>query len=540
MPTRALVLALATAGCASAVGQDGDGGARPPPHVFLSLDRADVIGDQVAGTVNVTGCDAVAHARLLLRGAALAEVAFDGGPTRFSLGTERFAGLWPQLGLAAQLALSAEAVCGDGRSNTSPPVSATFFPVASRVSLAGDGGQVVPDAFLAQGGVAGRAVGFLGCVGTARGATALAVTDAQGVVTAQNDQLPFPCGAATQLSDRAGPGGVRWVLEPGQGAYAVDGALRVLKTLVHTVRRMGVSTATGTAIFWDEDLSSPRLWKLEPLASAAGDWTVAWPGTMNADPVVDVARGSVWVSGWQAVMGSGHADVVVSRLELATGALLNLASDGNGPPIVIRQFFGVDQQPPAPAGAFSADGRVLYLALTATDAAGHVRTTVQACATASLVGGCLDPDLRWTSTSFDGALSLLVPFAGGTLVAAVGPFQTWFLSAADGSTQNLGGRPIAPTGSLQVLGAQPGQGTDFFLLHGPVGASGAGFPTEAVAVDAPAGGELYRFGFGSGASPAAGLTLGVDEAGQAWFRVGQDLVKPLPLATYRGMRGLTP
>jgi hypothetical protein len=121
----------------------------------------------------------------------------------------------------------------------------------------------------------------------------------------------------------------------------------------------------------------------------------------------------------------------------------------------------------------------------------------------------------------------------------VGPYQAWFLDSQFGVVRNLGDQPIRPSGNLQLLGVQPGLDKEVYLLSGPVFDQRASYPIEAIAVDDPASGELWRFQYGSGESPNAGLYLGVDESGQSWLRVGIDQVKPNPLKDYRTKRGPT-
>jgi hypothetical protein len=530
---RALLVALAVAltACPATSGNDG-GDLTPPPQAFLTLVEPNVIDTALRGTVNVTGCATVAQVQLLQGGAFLTNVPWLGSATTFTLPPGTFAGLYGTLGLAAKLSLSVKVVCDDGRTNTSQPIGAEFFPVASRLSL---GVQALPDAFVAEGGLGGLAVTFLGCVGSSTG-TQLARADTRGTVIGTNPAIA--CDASAVISERSAVTGTRWVMQPGKGAWAIAGDLTVLKTITGKIDRMGVA-ANGTAILWDSTLATEQLIKADPVASGASDWSIPLTGIMNADPIVDVGNRAVWVSTWHYDSGAATGDIVIAKYQLDTGALLNGLGAG-GPPVLIHQVFDVIDTPlqgKGPQGAFNTDGSLYFAPLLSKDTSGVVHTSILGCAT---VGSCDGAGRKFaTDPPFDGVVNLVLPFSAGNLLAAVGPFQAWFLSPG-GTVLNLGGAAVRPTGSLQILGVQAGLGTDFYLLDGPVVTTGAAWPTEAVAVDVPQNGELWRFGFGAGlAGPLDGLTMGIDDLGQSWFRVGTDQVKPLSLTEYRMARGPT-
>ena len=515
----------------------GDGGTtKLPPQVFLTVDDSNVIGGAVTGVVNTSGCKNVTQVQMLQNGTFLADLNYQGSPTSFQLPAALFAPLYSQLGLAAELALAAKVVCDDGRSNTSQAVGVSFFPVASHLST---GNQLVPDTFTAGGGLSGTPVSLVGCVGTTQGvALASFDTTGSGAAVLQNAALDFACTSNLVISARSKSNGIRWMMEPKVGAMAVDDTLTVKKTVMGNFTRMGVSS-TGTAILWEEGLTDTTVHKVEPVASILNDWTNKAPfGIMNSDPVVDIGLRLVWATMWQYTLGNQKADIVAYEFNLDTGAIVNLVGTSGQPPILISQQYPMTlaDKPIMPQGAFSADGKLFYIPLLSQDNTTVVHTTVISCATA---GVCTNSTRRWTSQTFDGVVSTVLPFSAGNYIAAIGPYQVWFLHEQTGTVANLGSVAVRPSTNLQVLGVQPGVNAEMYILAGPVSSTDATWPIEAVAVDKPESGELWRFGWGSGRTPTSGITLGVDDTGQSWFRVGPDQVKPNTLADYRLKRGPT-
>lgn len=513
-----------------------------PPQVFLTVTESNVLGTSVKGKVNVSGCKNVTQVQLLEGGAFLADANYTKSPTDFELPASAFAALYGRRGLAASLTLSAKVVCDDGRTNTSQPVGVKFFPIHSRFSRPGN--LVMPESFVAEGGLGGGATTFLGCMPTAAGGTAIARMDTRGEVTAYNEQLPENCTYDTVISDLVPSVGIRWVLQPGKVIYALDvRTLNIVKQLKGNTRRMGVGKRTGVAVVWVDELGTtqPRIEKLDPVASTANDWRAEMPGLMNAEPIVDDGNtaGAVWISSFQ-YMSTGAVNVgniVPLKFDLRNGALLN-GIVGGQPAVLLSQEYAQINVPIIPEGAFNADGSLYYVGLLSQDQFGIMHTTVMACATAT--GNCaVGSGRRWTSRTFDGVVHVIVPFAGGNSIAAIGPYQVWFLDAQSGTPQNLGEQPLRPSGSLAVLGVQPGLGTDFYVLTGPVAEGIATYPVEVIATDRAQSGELWRFDSGSGESPQAGLNAAIDEGGALWLRVGLDQVKPLSNTEYREARGPT-
>lgn len=511
-----------------------------PPQVFLTVTESNVIGGAVTGKINVSGCKAVAQVQLLHQDTFLVDVPFPKSPTDFSLPAGTFSNLYSQLGIAAPLTLKAKVICDDGRTNSSQPVGVKFFPIANRFKSA-DGAMLVPDNFIAEGGLGGTANTFLGCVYAPTGTT-IARVNTRGEVLAFLAAMPFNCSLATQISERSTVTGTRWVFEPGVGVFAIDSNLTRLRTVINsTVKRIGVGKR-GSAVIWvDEEATRNRIQKLDPMVGSTNEWEQPFIGIMSADPLIDDGgtTPSVWVMRWLYDLGTHKADLVPWQHNLNNGQLLNgVQSLGNVPAVMLSQQFPLDStsQPIVPQGVFSPDGRFYTVPLISLDGQ---TSTITACSTAPSNGLCEGTSRRWTSPLLSGYFRLVVPFSQGNLVAVVSPQAVYFLNNQLGSILNLGEVPLQPTGSLQVLGVQPGLDTDFYVFTGPDLGGTASYPMEIIATDAPGAGELWRLEYGSGESSGNGLFLGVDEAKQVWIRAGTDLIKPLPNAEYRMARGPT-
>ncbi len=111
---------------------------KDPPRVFLVAAESNVVGTQIALTMNVNGCEKVQSAALLDRDTLIKEVSFGGNPTALTIASNELGNLYPTRGLAADLSLVAKATCDDGRSNTSQPVPVKFLPVERVVEPGGE------------------------------------------------------------------------------------------------------------------------------------------------------------------------------------------------------------------------------------------------------------------------------------------------------------------------------------------------------------------------------------------------------------------
>ncbi|MBL8917430.1 MAG: hypothetical protein JNJ54_01100 [Myxococcaceae bacterium] len=527
-----------------------------PPRAFLTLPATTVVAPSVKGSVTTMGCKKVGQVQILESGNFIMDAKYSGEPTNFEILPALFNPLFPVRGFSTRLSLSAKVVCEDVntlpdggftiREGLSQPLSLTFLPVESVRTLGGQ--QTLPDTFVAEGGVAGQPTTFIGCAGTNTGANALIRIDTTGRVVAQNTSLPFPCDYSSTITDRNSVSGTRWLWVPQAGAFSFDGDLNIRSTFTGEISRLSVSPIEGDALITLEDPSAAtkaqviRLRARQMMGQDSRVWSTlkgpldtGFPGQFNADPVVDVGSRRVYTSSWQKALQSTTGLIAVLVYSYDTGDLVNAPP----PAILTFSFPNVLNRPIVPNGAFKEDGTVYYAPLISIDNAGNVSTTTLACATNT--SGCQGAARRWTGPTWRGELTTIVPFSRGNFVAVVGPFATYFIGTSDGLVKNLGGvEPLRPTGSLITVGVTPGKGTDFYLLNAPV-PSGMNptFPTEIIATDHPASGELWNLSIAGGGQPADSIFIAVDDNGQPWMRVGPDQVRPLGNMQYRDRRGAT-
>ena len=522
-----------------------------PPQVFLTVDETNVIGKQVTGKINTTGCKNVTQLQLLQNDKFLTDVPFTKSPQAFTLPDGLFANLYPQLGIAASITLKAKVVCDDGRSNNSTPVGLKFFPIAQRY-VPPEGSLLVPFAFVAEGGVGGSPATYIGCTATSNGSTIARVNN-QGQVLAYVPSMPFDCSVGTQITDVATGSGYRWILEPGAGAFALKMSdFSIGKVLKNTkTRRLGMAPVSGIAMVWVDDSSTQpvQLRRLSPTTDASSDWSQNMLGIMNSTPTI-VEGGpqpSVWISRFEFDLGNKLGTIVPYQYDLTTGAILNgVIDDGSGsgilqPSAILQQQYPMDvtSDPIIPEGYFAPNGEKFYIPLLSYQGtSANVQTTVLGCSTKP--GLCEGANRVWTSENFPGLVTVVTAYTAANKLVAAGAYQAWFLNAQSGAVENLNARPITPVGSQVINALQPGLGTDFYILTAPLIGEGAGFSTEIICVDSPDRGELWRLTYGSGEAPLNALSMSIDVGGQPWIRVGTDLVKPLSNADYRTVRGPTP
>lgn len=515
-----------------------------PPQAFITVAEANVIGGEIKGRVNVSGCKTIAGLELQEQDTFLFNIGNpDGGtktPVDFTLPSGAFSHLYSRRGISTSLTLKAKVTCDDGRSNASQPVGVKFFPVASRLAATVPGEQVVPDMFIAEGGIGGTPVSFIGCARTTQGGTTIVRVGTAGNVMGYTTAHPFDCTPDTYISELSTVTGTRWIMQPGQGAYALNQTLDVVKIINGNVKRIGVG-ANGTALMWiDEAGTQQRVAKVDPVPSTANDWQFGTSGIMNSTPVVNSGSGVVWFSSWYFVMGTPRvSQTILFKLDLNTGALLNPIPGGQAPSVTFQQTHSQAEIdiPLMPEGTFNVDGSLFMMPLHSYTNGQVISTTVVSCPTTGEL--CSMPQSRrWTSQTFTTSLGSVVLSKGG-YVAAVGPFAVYFLDEQSGAVRNLSEVPIQPSGSNIVVGLQPGAGADFYVLTGPNFGATRSYANEIIAVDSPATGEVWRMEYGSGENYVNGVTMAIDDTGAPWLRVGIDLVKPLTNAEYRMAVGPT-
>lgn len=532
----------------------------PPPRAFLSFPNTTILAPSIKGSLTTTGCRKVAQVQILESGNFIADARYSGEPTSFELIPSLFNSIYPQRGFATPLSLTAKVVCeefntqADGgmtvREGLSQPIAITFLPVSNvRTDM---GRQTLPDTFVAEGGVGGQPTTFVGCVGTNTG-SALVRVDQNGVIRAVNASLPFACSYSSGITPLNATTQTRWLWVSQVGTFAFDGNLNITAVYQGFVSKITVSP-DGDAVVGIEELQAPtsrseilRL-RVRPTggqpvkmwSSLDGPFSTGFPGSMNADLVVDTGNRRVFASSWQKRASEMFGRMAVLIYNYDTGTLVNGDTNGMVPALLEFAFPDLVNRALTPIAAFKEDGQLLYAPVLVVDRNNMFSTTVLACATNT--PGCQGSARRWTSPTFQGELTTVVLFSRGNFLAVLGPYSTYFLGANDGQVKNLGGvQPLRPSGSLVTLGVVPGKANDFYLLNGPPppDQNTPTFPTEVIATDAPSTGELWKFEVQGGSQPANSLYLAVDDNGQAWMRVGVDQVRPLGLMEYRNQRGAT-
>jgi hypothetical protein len=507
---------------------------KDPPQVFITVAESVVAAPTLKVRVNTTGCEAVSDAKIQQAGSAVRTFTFTGNPTEVTLQPSDFNTYYNSMGIAIGLTLSAYIECNDGRKNISQPVGVRFFPVQSTIDKTD--APMLPDSFVAEGGVGNTPVTFVGCIGTANG-TALARVDLAGNVIGANLSLPFPCSYASAITEKNPATGHRWLLEAGAqctladkcGAFAFDANLNINSVAKGGYSVLGVAP-NGDAIIWNSKASQTddALFRVSPTGGAFPSnvvWSASTVGILNATPVID-NLGTVYVSSWAGTLGALQGSVVIQRFNFANGALIP-------PTYSLASFeYGDFDSPVIPNGAFNASGTVIYFPYQTN---GRGESKVMACATTA--PDCQGSALKWLSPSMDTVGLFAVPYARDTLLAVIGDQKTYFLNEATGQVVSLFGKPLYAEGQLYAHAVQPGLGNDFYVLNGPAG----GYPTQIIAVDSPDRGELWRYELASGGElPSTALYVAVDESGQSWIRSGNKQIKPFALQQYRDTKGANP
>jgi hypothetical protein len=537
-PRRSLLLLplLCLASCGP--GQPSTPPVKQPPLVTLTVPEPNVAGFSLRLQLSVTGCDSVSKLEVYDGTELLKAVSYTGDPTPVVLGRSE---LRYARGIPARPSLIAKATCADGREGTSQSQPAVFFPVAFVQDPPNANSQVVTDFFVADG--RGDAVAFIGCGVDGTGRSWLYRVNSRGEVL-KNKAMPFPCTPWTQITERHPVTGKRWVWTPNQGAAAFDEQLEISGRT--TTDNNGVDLLAvgpdGDAVMWDErrdatPSSMRRLghatafeekWKMESTSVNAANRMY---GIVVAEPRIR-NNAQMVVPMWGLVSGEPKARVLVGELDYARGVWSNI--------------YQIEERPapnnylpmPGPAVAFDPTGNLLFVARQV----GSVYYVAACAATSSDYNGRCENinnvrNQRWITVDLPDPIVLLLPYAGGSRLAAIGPRRTWFINALDGQIISKSNQPLATSGTLVTAQVYAGKGSDFYMLNAPP-ATGTNRPysVEILATDAAEQGELFRYEAGGGGS----LSAAMDDDGRLWMRVGRKLVRPLPLSDYRAARGATP
>ncbi|RKH42332.1 hypothetical protein [Corallococcus sicarius] len=504
---RALVATL-TVSVLTACGDPKPPPTPDPPQVTLSIPEPNTAAPTLKIRVLVSGCDTVSQLAIDDRGTFVKTVPYTSGSMDFEIAANEFK--YPN-GMAAKLALKAQATCNDGRTNVSQPQAATFLPVTKVVKDADPNGQVVTDFFIAEGG--GTNVNFIGCGNPTTGIGTLFRVDAAGQLL-KSVELGLPCSPFTVNTDVNPATDKRWVWTPGVGAVAVksDFTLSGRTRSTYSLANLSVMD-NGDALIMDENNIVSRLKHTSNNGSTQWDFPSPWP--IIAPPLQKGSDVLVAFVKQPDVSTATVLQIVVARLDAnGTGEMKDPVSER-----VILDYNGNFSTPPL--ASFSPDGSILYLGFPF----GSGQSRVQACRTD--MNGCEGSALKWTSGNLPVPLQFILPFAAGSRVAAIGAQRVWFLNSETGAIANKDGKSVDASGNLRVIQVQLGRATssEFYLLNGP--AVDGALPQEIVAVDSAEKGELFRY------EVSSSLSCSVDNDNRLWMRTGNNLVQALPLADYR-------
>ena len=475
-----------------------------------------MVGTSLSVSATVTGCPKVTSLSLFDGDTFLKRVTFSENPTEVAVSTSELGSRFPKRGVAAQLSLTAQARCSDGRSGTSAILAVRFLPVERVLDVPGE--QLLPNVFEAEGGKAGQKTTFLGCIGY-QGAVGIGRLDEGGNVLQANTTLPFVCSVQAAFSDRNDDWGVRWMLEPGVGVVAFDDAL-TLKTSVAGPFKALHMGPTADAFVVD---AQNRIVRIDKTKGAAWTYTPK-AGQLLSIPIVGSQLSGLSIPLLKTDPLTQVSSIVVERIDPQNPVVLDTTE--------VFQFPA--GAPDITAAAFDQSASRLFLAYRASATGTSEIGKVVGCN--ALSAGCTGANLAFLSGDISGRVLALVPYQDDALLAAVTQQGVSFFNMANGQLLNRNLEPLAPSESRSILGVVPGRGSDFFVLA----ASPGGWATELFGVDSPQSGEVLRFQMGGGQTIQNSLMAAVDDGGTLWLRVGLKHVKALPMATYRNMRNASP
>ncbi|MFT3842964.1 MAG: hypothetical protein QM723_38605 [Myxococcaceae bacterium] len=523
----------------AAVACNCGGGVTPPPppvppQVFLTnpLENPQ-IGPSLKVRVNVSGCASVKHIdlkqnkTLFLKGIDNPTV-----PTEIDLLPAAFNNVYNSLGISANLNLSATAICDDDRTNTSTGLGIQYFPVASKVDPGATMVTMLPDSFVAENGLGGTPT-FVGCI-SVNDQLAIAHVDTMGLVPLFNNAIPFACSASSTITDKNTASGTRWLLDSG-GVFSFDEQLNIKGGLAGAFTNIGVGPEGDLMAYTNHSTVGYSLFRIPANGppsvpvwqTSTQQQGVLGAGSVITNPVIDT-NGIAYALTWAYMIDTYTGHVQVEKYNWNNGAFVGATDIGT-------QSYGDLNVPVLPGAAFSRDGRIVYFAVQATGVSGRTTSSIVACSTLNPM--CqLPTGAQWQSPSLDGVVIAVLPYFNDKIIAAIAPDRIFFIDGDTGLLINWMSEPLVASPGLGVMQLQPGAGRDFYMLNG----SSGGYPTEVVAVDDPASGELWRLNIQGGSSPQTGITMGIDVTGQSWLRVGTAQVKPLSLSEYRAVRGNSP
>ncbi|MCP3098557.1 hypothetical protein LZ198_06670 [Myxococcus sp. K15C18031901] len=489
----------------------------------LLVPEGNVAGLSLKFIVNVTGCDAVTTLNVYDRTTFLKTFPYATGSTTLELQASDIRYSDPLVGIAASLSLTAEAICDDGRKNTSLPQPAIFFPV-SKVVEDPQGGQVYAHPFAIDG--TGSTMSFLSCgKATAGGLETMYRHGANGGV-GTSITVPFPCNGSTQITDRNSVTGKRWVWTPGSGAFAIDESFALASQTEATMEVESLSVLRdGDALI--RMMSGDVVRVSHQSSGGLGVGQTKWRYTRQLE--VGNALAAPLVTGDNTVLIASQlpfinnrASIIVEVVDTTTGQLRAEYKK--------TENVSSTSTPPLPIASFSDDGALVYLGfITGTD-----QSQVTACVTVG--DGCQGTNSKWVR-SFAGKVVGVVPYASGSRVAAITTQRVWVLDSTTGAIRNKEQRSVDANGALQVRHLLlPASSTDLFFLSAPAPTgSTPTLPVEIVGMDQQAGSsgesrELFRY------QVPVSLGAALDSTNRVWLRTGLKLLQTQPSTQYRSAR----
>jgi hypothetical protein len=517
-----------------------------PHRVSLTSTENHFVSNAIHLIAKVQGCDNITQAQLLQENAPVTEIHFEKGTALITLPYKAFEAFFPKLGIEAHLNLKARVQCENGRTSDSLPIGVSFFPVESTVER-----KNAMQSFTAIGGAQGTPTTFLGCPQNPMDNLGpfLEHFDKQGNLLGQIYTTPLQCAcnAFTQINDALS--GLRWAYTPGNYAESRactlfafrDNPLHLVSGTNSTTNSSqscnGFATdSNGNAFVVVVDRVGFQLFRIsiQGEQSNSPSYNSLAEVDFPAPPVVvgDTLLLPIWR------VGTGTLEVLrfdISNPNSGT-TLTYLCSFDNGPMEPSLPDCPVTPQlnsPATPAAVLSKDGTRLYVAQR--NAANNAFVALY-----NLNPPNPSPLHIHSWGPFESPITQLSLSKNERFLVASTARTTYFFST-NPSADTLG-PPLTVSGSLYVSKHIHGPETDdsLILLGLPFfqETRSYGWPLEAIAVDKPERGELWRFNYrGDGKLPLSALAVSVDEGGQMWMRMGLQLVNPLPQNHYRQLRG---
>ncbi|MCL2626824.1 MAG: hypothetical protein FWD46_08460 [Cystobacterineae bacterium] len=552
----------------------------------LSPDGSNIIGNSVPLEMNVDGCGNVSQAQVLYVGESeqpIVNVAFspEKHSAKTTLETKHFTPFYPQHGIAVHLSLKARAKCEDGRVSDSLPLSISFLPVTS--TFKPETGIAATDHFVAIGGINGTPTTFLGCSKDVTQQTfSLVHFDAENNLHSEINfgTNPLACNASTQISNpvNGGPNsGYRWAYTLGEDgrlfAFRLQGKQLVLDA-AHAfpglILRQFSMDSEGNAFVVVSSTKEYALFRLSPVANQARNFvkipfSETLPSVAFPSPPLLLSGGIVLLPMWNVPMNATRGRLEIHSFTLNNDVLEaqcgvnEIGMPANPcPPIENIEFNPYRDVPMAPAAVLSKDGLRLFLA--PADPNHNISDTPYAVVSYELKPSVdaasrhlYQPSLLagGRANLFESPVTKLSLSKDGRFLVASTDTSIRFLDTTQGRETLPLGKPLTVSGKLYVtehIHGPQGSGDSLILLNSPFFSPGDlfskwlfgenfGWPTEAIAIDSPEKGELWRFSYGgSGDQPLNAIAVAIDEGGQMWMRRGAELVQLLPQTTYRNLR----